>query len=264
MRLGIVMSAAEPFEDVSSAARQAEGAGADAIYLPAAGRPSTGDGLAPRLEPWSTLAALAVLVGRVRLGVVGERARPSDPPPALLAKAASALDRLSGGRVVLGLAAARSHGDGGTERLDEACQVLRLLLSAPRSDFSGRYFSLHDAPCEPKPLQTPLPLRVAAGDEGELRVVAARADEWDAASSPGELKPQIALLERLCGELGRDPSTIARTATIAPCPVRPGELERLAESYRSLGVDELVVAEPAGGERADGLRALEELRRHVE
>jgi len=105
---------------------------------------------------------------------------------------AATVDRISYGRLVLGLGAGwqeNEHEAYGIElpavgkrlaRLDEACQVIRLLLSQERSNFEGTFYQLVDAPCEPKPVQRPLPLLIGGGGERTTMRIAARyADEWN-------------------------------------------------------------------------------------
>ena len=112
--------------------------------------------------------------------------------PAVLAKMAATVDHICEGRLVLGLGAGwqvnehEAYGIGlpsvpdRLARLDEACQVIRMLHSQQRSHFDGRFYRLVDAPCEPKPLQQPLPLLVGgSGEKVTMRIAALYADEWN-------------------------------------------------------------------------------------
>ncbi len=174
---------------------RAERAGWDGIWLSDHLMPASGDSTAPVNESFTTLAALAATVPRLRLGhlVAGNTYR----HPALVAKMAAGIDRISGGRFVLGLGAAwqqNEHDSYGIpfyttpermERLDEACRVIRCLLENQASTFRSRHFELHDAPLAPKPFQAHLPLLIGGGGEKLLlRIVARHADEWNVFASP--------------------------------------------------------------------------------
>jgi len=91
---------------------------------------------------------------------------------------------------------------------------------------------LRKAPCEPKPVQTPLPLLVGGGGERRtLRVAARFADEWHAWATPDEFRHKSAVLDRHCEDLGRDPKSMRRLT---------GAALRLVASARSpadLGAD---------------------------
>src|SRR6266511_3862421 len=129
--------------------------------------PNTKEREGTMLESWSTLAGLAALVPRLRVGtiVLGDTYR----HPAVVAKMAAQVDIISGGRLGLGLGAGwqrNEHEAYGIpfstlrerlERLDEACEVIRSLWTERRATFKGRYYQLSDAPLDPKPIQTPHP-----------------------------------------------------------------------------------------------------------
>ena len=185
------------------------------------------DGSQPHYEALATLGALAADTTRARIGClvfyVGYR------NPALLAKAATTLDHLSGGRFELGLGAgwhiheASAYGypfpDIGTrlDMLDEGAEVVRRLLQEPRVTFSGRHFQVDDAICAPKPLQDRLPLWIGGlGERRTLEVAARRADGWNAAYvSAAEFGRLSQVLDHWCEAEGRDPASIRRGVNIA-------------------------------------------------
>ena len=185
------------------------------------------DGSQPHYEALATLGALAADTTRARIGClvfyVGYR------NPALLAKAATTLDHLSGGRFELGLGAgwhiheASAYGypfpDIGTrlDMLDEGAAVVRRLLQEPRVTFSGRHFQVDDAICAPKPVQERLPLWIGGlGERRTLEVAARRADGWNAAYvSAAEFGRLSQVLDHWCEAEGRDPATIRRGVNIA-------------------------------------------------
>jgi F420-dependent oxidoreductase-like protein len=212
-----------PWSAVLELAQHAAASGWDGVYIADHFMPNTADGTpadGPMLECWSQMAALAAVVPRVRLGnlVCGNTYR----HPAVLANIAATIDHISGGRVLLGLGAGwqvnehRAYGIPLPEprelldRLEEACQIATGLLRQSRTTVDGAYYRVTDAPCDPKPLQDPLPLLVGGGGERRTMRIAARyADEWNAWSTPDVLAHKVDVLHRHCEGLGRDPASIA-------------------------------------------------------
>jgi F420-dependent oxidoreductase-like protein len=189
--------------------------------------PNTPEKVGDVMECWTTLAALAPLVSRMRIGtiVAGNTYR----HPAVLAKMAAQVDIISGGRLICGLGAAwqqNEHDAYGIPfytvqerlaRLDEACQVLKALWTQDRSTFKGRYYQLADAPLAPKPVQRPHPeLMIGGGGEKvTLKIVARHADHWNVWGGPDVLARKGALLDGYCRAAGRDPKAITRSANMA-------------------------------------------------
>jgi F420-dependent oxidoreductase-like protein len=205
----------------------AERSGWDAACVTDHFMPNTPDKTGEVMECWTTLAALAPLVPRLRIGtiVAGNTYR----HPAVLAKMAAQVDIVSGGRHICGLGAAwqqNEHEAYGIPfytvqerlaRLDEACQVLKALWTQERSTFKGRYYQLADAPLSPKPVQRPHPeLMIGGGGEKvTLRIVARHADHWNVWGGPQVLARKGALLDGYCRAAGRDPKSITRSANMA-------------------------------------------------
>ena len=163
-------------------------------------------------------------VPRVTLGamVTGNTYR----HPAVVANMAATIDHISGGRLIVGMGAGwqeNEHARYGLElaqpgprsdQFEEACEVLKLLFSQERTTFDGVHYQLDGAPCEPKPLQQPLPLMIGGGGEQRtLRTVARFADQWNIWGRPDDLRHKIDILERHCADVGRDPDEIHKTAT---------------------------------------------------
>lgn len=184
----------------------------------------------PYLESWTLLAALAAGTQRLRIGVMVTDN--TYRHPAILAKIAATVDVISHGRLNLGIGTGWSeqqhHAYGiplptpgeRVRRLGEACEVIRRLWSEPAVTFEGRYYRLHEAPCDPKPVQKPFP-PFAIGGEGErtLQVIARFADIWDCSVATPDLYAQKRLLlERFCTALGRDPEAIAYSRHISVDP----------------------------------------------
>ena len=190
--------------------------------------PIMGGGGAGSFESVATQAALALTTSRVRLGMlvysVGYR------HPAVLANAVSTIDHLSGGRAEASLGAgwAKVEYDGyglpfptvgeRIHMMEEGVQCLAGLLHEERFTFRGTHFRLDDAALGVRPVQARLPGWV--GGEGEKRTIplAARvADGWDSPLGPAapDFARKVGVLERECERIGRDPSSIRRSAHIA-------------------------------------------------
>jgi alkanesulfonate monooxygenase SsuD/methylene tetrahydromethanopterin reductase-like flavin-dependent oxidoreductase (luciferase family) len=192
--------------------------------------PIGGDPTGPIYEGWTLLSALAGQTQRLRLGllVTSNRFR----PPAMLAKIATTVDIVSGGRLDFGIgagsrpshpAARREYEANGLPYHDfghsvgsmaEACTVVRRLWTeAEPFDFEGDYVQLTGAFGNPKPVQQPHPPIVIGGRSAALlRVVAEHADVWNIAG--GDIEDAVdrsALLDRYCAEIGRDPALITRS-----------------------------------------------------
>ncbi|MGH2455851.1 MAG: TIGR03560 family F420-dependent LLM class oxidoreductase [Candidatus Limnocylindria bacterium] len=186
--------------------------------------PLRADPTEPCLEGWTLLTALAVQTRRARVGlmVAGNTYR----HPAVMANMGAAIDVISGGRLEFGIGAGWHEGEHrmygiplGTaaqriHALDEACEVIRALWTRELSTFSGRYYSLLEARCEPKPLQRPAP-PITIGGTGErltLRVVARHADRWNFnGKSVEEFVRLNGVLDEHCRAAGRDPASITRS-----------------------------------------------------
>jgi len=280
VRFIIWIGTEQPWAEVAETARVADATGWDGIYVADHFMPNEPPpALGPRLEAWTALSAIAALTEHARLGVLvsGNTYR----HPAILANMAATVDRLSNGRLVLGLGAGwqeNEHDAYGLElyeiperlaRLDEACQVVRLLLTEERSNFEGLYYRLADAPCEPKPVQTPLPLLVGgSGERVSMRIAARRADIWNCWGTPDVIAHKKPILEAHCAAVSRDSASIRLSAQAlvrmssdaavlerwrqqpAGMPAligAPAEIgERLGE-YQRIGLDEFVVSDRALG-----------------
>lgn len=255
MRFSYWPAPGDDFAAIQSRCLLAEASGWDGAWCSDHLMPSSGHPCSPVNESFTLLAALAATVPRLRLGhmVAGNTYR----HPALVAKMAAGIDRISGGRFVLGVGAAwqRNEHDcygipffdtpGRMARLDEACHVIRCLLDNKTITFTGRHYHLRDAPLSPKPIQRRLPLLIGGGGERLLlRIVARHADEWNVFAAPKLLRHKIGVLERHCDAAGRDPSQIKRSVVLDPPPGQRGNVDlirRMLADYVELGVDEVVI-----------------------
>ena len=130
--------------------------------------------------------------------------------------------------------------------------------------FRGRYYQLEDAPLEPKPVQRPLPLMIGGGGERvTLRITAEYAHEWNVWGDVATLEHKMAVLDRHCEAVGRDPRDIQRSAAVQihigddaadnEARRRATDYEMLAgtvaelrdtvAAYARAGVDELIIAD---------------------
>jgi F420-dependent oxidoreductase-like protein len=241
---------------------------------------SIGDGGPDRpiFEGWTLQAAMAQATKRVRIGclVTGNTYR----HPVLLAKEAVTVDHLSGGRLEFGIGAAWAeiehtmYGIEGLEhrvgRLSESLQVIKSLWTEERTNFDGRYYHLHDAIANPKPLQKPHPpIWIGASGESTLRLVARHADVWNAAGGgdAGKMKELVAKLEDACGAVGRNVFEIRRSLQFGWDGKDRAPLLEESARYLELGFTEQVIylrgADPGAlaGKIADLLPELRKLDR---
>jgi len=223
MRFAFWPGSGNTWQDILALSQHAEQTGWGGIYFADHFMPNAEDTSGPTSECWTTLAGLAALVPRLRLGalVTGNTYR----HPAVLAKMVANVDVISGGRAVLGLGAGWQENEhtaygiefstlgGRMRRLEEACQVVNSLFAKGKTTFAGKYYQLTDAPLAPKPVQSPLPLLIGGGGEKQtLRITAAYAHEWNVWGTPETLRNKMAILDQHCANLGRDPKEITRSA----------------------------------------------------
>jgi len=182
------------------------------------------DPTGPQLEGWTLLGALAARTERLRLGlmVTGNIYR----HPAVLANIATTVDVISNGRLDFGIGAGWNELETSMygiplytpgeriRRLDEACEVIKLLWTETVANFDGKYYQLKDARCEPKPVQKPYPPYVigGGGERLTLRVVAKYASVWNFVGGDVEtFRHKNAVLNEHCAAIGRDSKAIERS-----------------------------------------------------
>jgi alkanesulfonate monooxygenase SsuD/methylene tetrahydromethanopterin reductase-like flavin-dependent oxidoreductase (luciferase family) len=227
-------------------ARAAETLGYD--FVSAADHPC---GTSPTRETWTMLTWIAASTTRIRVAtrVLGVPYR----PPAIVAKMAETLDRLSGGRLILGLGGGYSDAEfrafglatptprQKVDGLAEAIQIIRGLWSQPEFSFAGRLYHTEDADLEPKPAHR-IPIWLGTFGDRALRVTGRHADGWipSLGYRPEEDLP-IMRGKVLAARGGNDQDfTCALNLTIhvggRPDPARPelvaGSAEQIAERLR--------------------------------
>ena len=244
----------------------------------------------PRFEVTSVLSALAVATTSLRLTPLVMSA--TYRHPAVVANWAATVDQISNGRLTLGLGAGWQHneheqygialGSPGDriERLDEYCTVVRSLLEQSSTTFAGSFFTVAVAWCEPKPVQSRLPLLIGGKGDRMLRLIARHADRWNMWAMPSTFAERSLVLDAACERIGRDPSTLRRSTqalvflTESPAKAQAfvdaaggraafaGTAEQFAElavKWREVGVDELIVPDwhlGTGAKRAEAIEAL--------
>jgi FMNH2-dependent dimethyl sulfone monooxygenase len=151
---------------------------------------------APSLDAWSTAAALAAVTDRLEIMAA---VRPTFHAPALLAKQAASIDRISGGRLSINVVSswwateARQYGvqfdqhDDRYARTSEWLDVVDGMWTQPRFSYSGKYYSVDDAILEPKPVRFPRPTLYAGGESPAAKALIARkCDAWLTHGDPPE------------------------------------------------------------------------------
>lgn len=175
-------------------------------------------------EAWSLMAAYAATTSRIKLGQMCTAM--SYRNPAYLAKVASTVDAISGGRVQMGIGGGwyehewRAYGYGFPSagarlgRLDEGVQIMRDAWRYGRATLDGKHYQVTDAIVQPKPLQTNgIPLWIAGGGEKvTLRIATKYAQYTNFTSEPEGFRHKSEVLAEHCREVGTDYGAIVRSA----------------------------------------------------
>lgn len=185
-------------------------------YLSVQGHPERGSS-----DAWTVLAALAARTERIRLGTLVSPA--TFRHPTVLAKVATTVDRISGGRVEIGMGAGwwgeehRTHGFGFPptgerfEILEEQLEIVHGLLSEETFSFESPHYAMEDCRFLPKAVQRPHPPIIVGGDGKPrlARLVARWADEFNTVGgTPNEVRERYARVRDAVDAAGRDQSTV--------------------------------------------------------
>jgi alkanesulfonate monooxygenase SsuD/methylene tetrahydromethanopterin reductase-like flavin-dependent oxidoreductase (luciferase family) len=229
-RLGVLLwNQATDWPAYEAAARRVDELGYDHLWAWDHLYAIFGDPLQPIFEGYTTLAAMAKTVDRVRLGLlVGANTFRN---PGLVAKEVSTLDHISAGRAILGIGGAWfedehtafgiEFGSGYGQRLDwldESAAAMRSLLAGETvtSAPGGRYH-LDQARLSPRPIQDRLPSMIGgSGERKTLRTVARSADMWNTMGPTEFIAHKLDVLRRHCDEVGRDVAEIELTIGCKP------------------------------------------------
>ncbi len=258
------------YEQIHKIALEAENAGLESFWLL--------DHLhaSPRadsqfLECWTVLSALATETKRIRLGALVLNV--NNRNPALLAKMATTLDQISNGRLEFGI------GAGGTnraklgkeqgfeyefaaygipfpmkpsiriEKLDEGLEIIKRMWTQDKATFTGKYYSIKNAICLPRPTQKPgIPIWVG-GMSGPkiMSVIARHADGWNMmrVTTIEDYRLCLKKLREACNRIGRDPGEIKTSVAIS------GSIEECRDKLRKFdkeGLDLAILRVPSGQE----------------
>jgi alkanesulfonate monooxygenase SsuD/methylene tetrahydromethanopterin reductase-like flavin-dependent oxidoreductase (luciferase family) len=229
MKVGVQLPEVErevSWTEIRDMARTAEDVGFDSLWLGdhlLFRDPVTGD--RGPWEAWSLLAALGEATERVLLGPLV--AATSFHNPAMIAKKAATVDEISGGRLILGLGAGWNeaeyaafgfHYDNRVSRFEEAFTIIRTLVREGSIDHVGRYYTHRDMELLPR-ARSDMTLLVGSNGPRMLRIAAPHIDMWNSwytgfDNRPEGLAPLLAELDAASRDVGRDPSTIQRTAAV--------------------------------------------------
>jgi F420-dependent oxidoreductase-like protein len=259
VRLGLDVSQHQlTWEEILSRVKFAEDAGFDGAWVFDHFKPLYGDPSGPCMEGWTLLAALAASTERIRLGalVTGVTYR----HPSILAAEAVTVDHVSKGRLELGIGAAWFEGEHTAlgipfprageraRRLEEAVQVMRLLMTEDNANFDGPYYELRNATYHPRPVQRPHPpIWIGAGGEKlMLPIVGRHADVWHGFGSPRELERKSKIVDEAAKEAGRDPKDILHASELSISEPWD-EVRGTAHALKDAGFDYLAVSWPAEG-----------------
>jgi dimethylsulfone monooxygenase len=185
------------WEYVSRLARRSEEIGFDLTLIAELNLNDIKGMEAPSLDAWSTAAALAAVTRTLEIMVA---VRPTFHAPALLAKQAANIDRISGGRLSLNVVSswwateARKYGvtfdehDRRYDRTGEWLDVVNGMWTEPTFSYHGEFYQVEDAILEPKPVQRPRPTLYAGGESPAGKaLIAAKCDAWLTHGDPPEV-----------------------------------------------------------------------------
>ena len=208
----------------------------------------------PILEGWTIISMLAAITTKIKLGtlVTGIIYR----YPSVLAKVAATLDVLSKGRLFMGVGAGWNEQESlaygisfpsNQERmlmLEEAIQIIRKMWTEePYASFEGKYYQIHNAYCNPKPVQKPSP-PVLVGGNGErktLKIVAKYADACNLFGSSETIKKKLDVLKEHCKSVGRDYDSILKTKLAAIIVDDNSDMvkNRVRETFRGIPEEQI-------------------------
>jgi probable F420-dependent oxidoreductase len=260
MKIGVTLFATDQSMSPVELAREAEDRGFYSLYLPEHTHiptsrrtpPPTGDAVLAEeykrsLDPYIALAAAAAVTRSIRLGTgIGLVAQHD---AITFAKELVTLDRISEGRLVLGIGYGWNHEEMANHGIDvkrrralvrEKMLAMQALWSSEVAEFHGEFVDFEPSWQWPKPVQQPRPRVLIGGAPGPklFEHIAEYGDGWLPIGGAG-VKEALEKLRAAYEERGRDPQGIH----VVPMGIQPSA-EKLAY-YRELGVTEAVLRVPS-------------------
>jgi len=225
----------------------------------------------PWFEAWTLLAALASYTRRIRIGTLVTNVFWRNP--VFLARQAMTLDHISQGRLELGL------GVGGGAELDptyrmtglkdwspkervnrfkEILELLDSLLVNETTEYVGKFYKIHEAVINPKPIQQPRPpFTIGALGKRMLKLTARYADTWNTFGGDGlsplqmyeKIKSDNAFLDDYCLKIDRDPHSLRRSILFYGNEAWTmydslDNFRVLVEKYAEIGISEFIIYYP--------------------
>ena len=196
------------------------------------------------LDAWATLAGLAAVTERIRLGTMVSPA--TFRRPSILARMVATVDHISVGRVELGLGAGWNRAEHDAygfpfpelaermEILEEQLEIVHRQWTEDGFSFDGRHHRLEQSRAEPKPVQQPHPPLVMGGGAGPraARLAARWADEYNTIfASPEECRERRGRIVEACEREGRSPIVFS---LMTACCVGRDRAEALERARRRL------------------------------
>ena len=247
MRFGLdVAQQRMPWDELVRRVKLAEQLGFDGAWGFDHLQPMYGEGPGEKFEGMTTLAALAALTTRIRLGLLVTAV--TFRHPSVFAAQAVTVDHASHGRLELALGAAwfdKEHHELGIpfpptgERfalLEDALEIVTRLFTGDVVSYQGSVVSLRDAQLRPTPVQRP---------RRTLPLVARYADVWHSFGTPNSLRPASERIDQLAIEAGRDPADILRAGSLSLDDIDTAR--KHATKWRDAGYGYLVCGWPGAG-----------------
>ncbi len=258
MRFGLdIAQQRMPWDEVVSRVQFAEELGFDGAWGFDHFQPMYGEGPGEVFDGMTTLAALAGVTSRIRLGllVAGVTYR----HPSVFASQAVTIDHASHGRLELSLGAAwfdKEHTELGipfpstSERFDlleDALEIITRLFTGEVVYYEGRFVSLKAAQLRPPPVQQPRPpIWIGGmGPKRTLPLVARYADVWHSFGTPNSMREANDRINQLATEAGRDPTAIMRAGSLSLDDLDTAR--KHAGKWRDAGFGYLVCGWPGAG-----------------
>lgn len=249
MKIGVslpVREMADDLESIVAFAQLAESLGFTHLRIPdQVIRPDSGH----LREPLTLLSYIAAVTSKIEL--VPSCIILPLRQTALVAKQTAELDRLSGGRLRLGVGVGineteyqamgadfRTRG----RNCDEQIQVLKRLWCEPQVTFNGRFHELQNVGINPLPVQRPIPIWIGARAEPVQSVInriAQLSDGWFVLATPEQFPAVSGAIAEAAREAGRDPSEIGTEAGVAVVGPREAEWKDRVRNWRATGLTHL-------------------------